>query len=119
MQHAHQVDRTTYVEREEPASEHGMGIVARLVNLVGFVIVALLAFRFILSLFGANRGNAFADFIYDTSSPLVSPFFGLFNYTPQFGISRFEFETLIAILFYALITGIILRLLAVGRKDAA
>lgn len=115
MAHAHHVDRATYVERDN--ADHGMGMVARILNLVGFIIFALLAFRFVLSLFGANRGNAFADFIYDTSHPLVSPFFGLFNYTPQFGISRFEFETLIAMLFYAIVIGVVVRLLTVGRRD--
>lgn len=116
MAHAHHVDRVSYVDREDSA-DRGMNVLARLISLVGFIIFALLAFRFILSLFGANRGNAFADFIYDTSHPLVAPFFGLFNYTPQFGISRFEFETLIAMVFYAIIIGIAVRLVSLGRRD--
>ncbi len=116
MAHAHHVNRATYVDTERGA-EHGTSVAARIVGLVGYIIFALLAFRFVLSLFGANRGNPFADFIYDVSHPLVTPFFGLFNYTPQFGISRFEFETLIAMLFYGIVIGIIVRALTVGRRD--
>jgi uncharacterized protein YggT (Ycf19 family) len=115
MAHIQHVNRGTYVETDR--ADRGANMVARLINLVGFVIVALLAFRFVLSLFGANRGNGFADFIYSASHPFVAPFFGLFNYTPQFGISRFEFETLIAMIVYALITAILVRLVSVGRRD--
>lgn len=114
---AHRQDRATYIETREDGADHGMSILARIVNLIGFVIFALLAIRFLLSLFGANRGNGFADFIYDTSHPLVSPFFGLFNYIPQFGTARFEFETLIAMLFYAIVIGVIARLVTVGRHE--
>jgi uncharacterized protein YggT (Ycf19 family) len=116
MAHVQHVDRGTYVATDRDA-DHGMSVIARIVSLVGYIIFALLAFRFVLSLFGANRGNPFADFIYDTSHPLVAPFFGLFNYTPQFGISRFEFETLIAMLFYGIVIGIIVRALTIGRRD--
>lgn len=114
MAHVHHVDRRAYVE---DGADRGMSMLARILNLVGFIIFALLAFRFVLSLFGANRGNPFANFIYDTSHPLVAPFFGLFNYTPQFGISRFEFETLIAMLFYAIVIGVLVRIFSVGRRD--
>lgn len=116
MAHVHQADRVALVDREDSVSR-GSGMLARLISLVGFIIFALLAFRFVLSLFGANQTNAFASFIYDVTHPLVAPFFGLFNYTPQFGVSRFEFETLIAMLFYAIVTGIIVRLASIGRRD--
>lgn len=88
----------------------------RIVSLIGSIIIAILALRFILSLLGANRANSFADLIYSMSQPFVAPFFGLFNYTPQFGVSRFEFETLIAMAVYALLTYLISRMLAIGRR---
>lgn len=116
MAHVHQADKVELVERED-AADRGSSILARLVNLAGIIIFALLAFRFLLSLLGANKSNAFASFIYDVSHPLVAPFFGLFNYTPQFGVSRFEFETLIAMLFYAIVIGIIMQLIRIGRRD--
>jgi len=96
--------------------ERGTTIFAQIVYLIGGFIVTVLAIRFLFSLLGANRGNGIADFIYDASQPFVSPFFGLFNYTPQFGIARFEFETLVAILFYGLITAGLVSLLTLGRR---
>lgn len=115
MARAHQVQGvpTTYVETER---EDSMGLAARIINLVGGVIVGLLALRFLLSLFGANRGNVIADFIYTTSAPFLAPFFGLFNYDPQFGVVRFEFETLIAIVFYAIAMALLIRIVTLGRR---
>lgn len=92
-------------------------VAARIVYLIGSVIVALLALRFVLMLLGANPGNVIANFVYTLSQPFVSPFFGLFNYQPQIGVARFEFETLIALATYALLTGIITRALTLGRRD--
>lgn len=119
MARAHHVQpvQTAYVEREEVTpADRGMSVAERIVNLIGGIIIGLLAIRFLLSLFGANRENVIADFIYTTSQPFAAPFFGLFNYTPQFGVVRFEFETLIAILFYALATAILVRVVTLGRR---
>jgi hypothetical protein len=101
-------------------SEYRMTVAARIVYLLGGLLLTLLAIRFLLSLLGANRGNGFADFIYTASHPFVAPFFGLFNYTEQFGRSRFEFETLIAMVVYGAIMMIIARLVTIGshRTDA-
>ena len=92
------------------------GSAARVVSVIGGVIVALLGLRFLLSLLGANRSNVFADFIYTVSAPFLTPFFGLFNYTPRFGISRFEFETLVAMLAYGIITALIVWALTASRR---
>lgn len=105
------------VEPTSPKAEYRMSIAERVVYLVGGIIISLLALRFLLSLLGANRGNAFADFIYDTSHPFVSPFFGLFNYEEQFGTSRFEYETLIAIVVYVIIIAIVARLVTIGSRQ--
>lgn len=93
-------------------------VATRVVTLIGGIIISLLGLRFILSLLGANRGNGFADFIYTTSRPFVSPFFGLFNYQPRFGVSRFEFETLIAILVYGLLTALIVWVINISRRPS-
>src|SRR4051812_23017249 len=90
--------------------------ITRLVSLIGGLIMASLAIRFLLSLLGANRANQFAHFIYTVSHPFVAPFFGLFNYNEQFGIARFEFETLIAIVFWGFVTWIITHLLTLGMR---
>jgi uncharacterized protein YggT (Ycf19 family) len=93
-----------------------MTVLERLVYLVGGIIIALLAVRFLLSLLGANKGNGFADFIYSASHPFVAPFFGLFNYDEQIGVSRFEFETLVAIVVYAIVMAILARLVTIGSR---
>jgi uncharacterized protein YggT (Ycf19 family) len=84
---------------------------------VAGVILILLAFRFVLSLLGANSTNGFANFIYTTSHPFVAPFFGLFNYNNiQYGISRFEVYTLVAMAVYSAIAWALTALLNIGRR---
>lgn len=101
-------------ETVNPQAEYRMTVAERLVYLIGGIIIALLAVRFLLSLLGANRNNGFADFIYTLSHPFAAPFFGLFNYKEQFGSSRFEFETIVAIAVYAIIMAIVARLVTIG-----
>ena len=102
--------------RHVAAPDRGLNVAARLVSLVGGVITMILALRFILVLLGANAANGFANFIYTLSRPFVAPFYGLFNYQPQFGTVRFEWETLVAILFWGIVTWVIVRLLTVGNR---
>lgn len=90
---------------------------ARVVYLISSVIITVLIIRFVFMLLGANSQNAFADFIYTISRPFVAPFFGLFSYQSRIGISRLEYETLVAIVAYILLTWIIIRALAV-REDS-
>lgn len=101
---------------ETDGSTRDATVAERVVYYVGGIIIVLLTFRFILSLLGANRGNAFADFVYDLSFPFVAPFFGLFGYTMQYGISRLELETMVAILVYAVVTGLVAQLFAITRR---
>lgn len=70
----------------------------------------LLVLRILLRLLGANPANQFAGFIYALSSPFVTPFETLFT-TPTFGNSAFEFNALIAIAVYGLLTWLVIRLL--------
>lgn len=90
-------------------------IAAQIIYMIGSVIVALLTLRLILAMLGANASNAFANFIYSITLPLVAPFFGLFNYRVQYGVGRFEFETLIAIIVYTLLAWFVVRMLSIGR----
>lgn len=101
---------------DEVRTTDGLGVAAQVVYFLGGIITAILGLRFVLSLLGANRGNAFASFIYNISHPFVAPFFGLFNYQEQIGVVRFEFETLIAILFWAFVTWMVVRLLSIGSR---
>lgn len=92
---------------------------ARVVWFITGLLMVLLAFRFMLSLLGANRENGFADLIYSITYPFVAPFFGLFGYQVQYGVSRFEIETLVAMAVFALIGYGIARLLTINRRQRA
>jgi hypothetical protein len=104
--------RTTVAE---PARGSGRLLVARVVWFLCGVLEVLLAFRFVLALLGANPANGFANFIYDVSRPFVEPFFSLFSYRTQYGVSRFEIYTLVAMAVYALIALGIVKLLTIDR----
>jgi len=110
------VQKTTEVKDPQAESEHQQNVAERAVWFVAGVILVLLAFRFLLSLLGANTANAFASFIYDVSHPFVSPFFSLFNYDSVIdGVARFEIYTLVAMLFYAVIAWGIAKLVTLTR----
>ncbi len=115
---------TRRVERTTTSDDAGNAVVAtgpstaeRVVYFIAGIILTILAFRFVLSLLGANRGNGFADFIYSFSYPFVAPFFGLFGYDVQYGVSRFEIETLVAMAVYALIAYAIAKMIRIARKE--
>jgi uncharacterized protein YggT (Ycf19 family) len=92
-------------------------IISQVVWFVAGIILLLLAFRFLLSLLGANTTNSFAHFIYTASHPFVAPFFGLFNYNNiQYGVARFEVYTLVAMAVYAAIAWILSYLANIGRR---
>lgn len=98
----------------EPAS-----MIARVVWYVAGVLLTLLAFRFFLAALGANPNNQFASFIYDVSHPFVAPFFSLFGYNLQYGVSRFETFTLVAMFVYAVVAWSIGRLFTIKRDAEA
>lgn len=112
------------VEREvtntAPADTTAPGsvLVARIIWYVAGILLVLLAFRFVLALLGANPNNAFANFIFDTSHPFVSPFFNLFSYDEiTTGASRVEIFTLVAMGVYAAVAWGLASLATIGRRD--
>jgi uncharacterized protein YggT (Ycf19 family) len=125
----HEVRRTTVNDTpnmHEEVDSYQSGVrrplASQILSYLGGVLLSLLAIRFVLSLLGANRGNAFADFIYDITYPFVAPFFGLFGYSVRYGVARFEFETLVAIAIYALLIYAIAKLIDMierNRRHAA
>jgi hypothetical protein len=92
--------RTTSLE-EGPVS--GGMLASRIVYYVLGVVQVILAMRVLLALLGANRSNAFVQFVFDVSRPLAQPFFSLFGYEPRYGSSHLEMGTLVAMLVYALL----------------
>lgn len=112
------VERTTTSDDGAAVAATGQSTAERIVYFIAGIILAILAFRFILSMLGANRDNGFADFIYSFSYPFVAPFFGLFGYEVEYGVSRFEIETLVAMAVYALIAYAIAKMIRIARKEA-
>jgi uncharacterized protein YggT (Ycf19 family) len=95
----------------------GAYTLARIIWFIAGVIIALLAFRFVFVLLGANPSNGFAHFIYTVSYPFARPFFGLFSYSTNYGVSRVEFSTLVAIVVYALIAFALARLVTIRKPQ--
>jgi hypothetical protein len=94
-----------------------MNVAARVIYLIGGVLLTLLALRFLLALLGANPANGFASFIYDVSYPFAVPFFGLFSYSANLGRSSFEIGTLVAIVVYGLVMELLVRLVTIGNHQ--
>lgn len=84
------------------------------------LIEALLVIRFVLRALGANAQAGFAQFIYGLTGPLVAPFQGLFG-TVQSDASVLESSTVVAIVVYALLAWLIVKLawLAFGETRSA
>lgn len=78
------------------------------------LLEALLTFRFILKLLGANAGAGFTSFIYGSTYPFAAPFLSVFKQTRIEG-SIFEWTTLLAMLVYWLVAMAIIKLFVMGK----
>lgn len=99
---------TVIVDRVNP--------IERAIYLIGGILLSLLALRVIFALLGANPDNGIADFVYSITYPFVAPFFGLFGYDVQYGVSRLEIETIVAMLVYGLIIWGLAQIAAIGDR---
>ena len=84
--------------------------ITQLVWLIFGLIDALIAIRIFLKLIAANPNSGFAIFVYGITAPFVAPFVGL-TITPSADGVVFEISSLIAIVVYALIGWIIVKLM--------
>jgi hypothetical protein len=110
------LQKTTVISDTQSESDHQNNIIKRVVWLIAGTILVLLAFRFVLSLMGANITNGFANFIYSASKPFVSPFFSIFSYKNiSYGVSHFEAYTLVAMATYAVVAWGITKLATLDR----
>lgn len=96
-------------------NQRGGSIIGGLISFIFGIIITIVALRFVFRLFGANASNDLVNWIYETSQPLVSPFFGIFNTDIDVTTGDFELETLIALIVYVLIAGLLSRLFAGPR----
>ena len=78
------------------------------------ILEALLMFRFVLKLLGANPNAGFSNFIYDITYIFAAPFLNVFRITRVEG-SIFEWTTLLAMLVYYLLAYGIIKLFPKGK----
>ena len=78
------------------------------------ILEALLAFRFVLKLLGANPVAGFTSLIYGITQLFVAPFINVFKISRVDG-SVFEWTTLLAMLVYLLIAMAIAKLFVMGK----
>ena len=79
-----------------------MRLITGLISLIVGIAEAILTFRFLLRLLGANPATPFVHWLYDVSELVLAPFRGIF---PSPFIQPgyvFEFATLFAIMAYAI-----------------
>lgn len=116
VQSGNAVETTQQVHDPRAVEDHKKDVASRVVWFIAGVILSLLALRFLFALLGANAANGFANFIYTVTTPLVAPFFGLFQYDFTAGVARFETFTLVAMVIYALIAYAISKLVTITRR---
>lgn len=84
------------------------------------LVEALLAFRLVFKLLGANPGSDFVSLIYTVSKGFLIPFNGIFRSAVTQGIetkSVLEPTTIIAMIVYALIAYGIVKLIKILQKS--
>ena len=79
------------------------------------VIEIILALRLVFRLLGANPASPIVNFLYTISAPLVAPFVGIFR-QPVTGTSVLEVSTIIAMVIYALLVYLIIKLFRISTR---
>lgn len=93
-------------------------MIAAIVYLIGGFIEVVIGLRFIFLLVGANPSSNFVAWVYHWSTPLVSPFAGIFGQSATIGgpgavvTSVFDWTALVALIVY----GLILAVLSMGLR---
>ena len=78
------------------------------------LLEALLAFRFVLKLLGANPSAGFTDLIYTITYPFTLPFSAVFGVSQVAG-SIFEWTTLLAMVVYWLVALALSKVLVMSK----
>jgi hypothetical protein len=104
------------VHHERVVADVGVERAAGVSKLVGFVwlltgmLELLLGLRFLLKLIAANPATPFVDLVYSLSAPFLWPFFGITG-TPAANNMVLEVPTLIAMLVYAMLAWIVVKVI--------
>lgn len=89
-----------------------MTTITGFMNFLFGLVEGLLGLRVVLKLFGANAAAPFVDWVYEVTAPLLQPFSGAFPAPSLSDGLVIEFTALFAMLVYALVTYLLLELVA-------
>lgn len=109
------VQRRRVTEVAPPTSQVLLARTKMFIWLVTGIVVAIIAFRFVLLLIGANPGSGFVDFVYNVSGFFVGPFLNITG-NPTYQGAVFEVASLFAMVVYPLIAWVLIRLLYILFK---
>lgn len=101
------------VEYSTPTSQVLLSRIVKLLWLITTVILALIAFRFVLMLIAANPASEFANFIYRLTDVFVRPFMGVTPVPNLAGGSVIDVASLFALIVYPLLTWVIVWLIRI------
>lgn len=96
-------------------------MIAQILYAIGGFMEALVGLRFLFRLLGANPDSGFVSWIYDWSTPLVTPFAGIFGQDatiPGAGTvttSVFDWSALVALIVIGVVVAVIGRLVGPRR----
>lgn len=93
--------------RTPTRNQKGYGLIGSLLSLFFGIIIAIVAFRFVFRLIGANPANEIVSWVYNASQPLVAPFFGILGHDINVAVGRFELDTLVALIVYSVIASLV------------
>ena len=102
---------------EEKLATHRIKPLFRTSQVVWYILAmieALLAFRLVLKLLGANTSAGFTQFIYGITYLFAGPFLVVFP-SPQTGRNIFEWSTLLAMAVYFFIAWMIVKAIVMAK----
>jgi uncharacterized membrane protein len=99
---------------------HNLDRWAQFIWLVFGTVIGLIAIRVVLRLIVANPANTFAEFIYNVTGIFLGPFFGLTGTPTTTDGIALEVSSLIAIVVYALLAWLVVKLMYIlfGKSSA-
>ena len=107
------VRRERVIKDASAERQHTLDRVAQFIWLVFGVIIGLIGLRVLLRLIVANPQNTFADTIYSITNIFLGPFFGLTSTPTTTNGIALEISSLIAMMVYALVAWVIVKLVYV------
>ena len=90
---------------------YGGVLVVRVINAVVIVMEIVLTTRIVLEFFGASVSSQFVAWIYSLSNTMIAPFVGSFAGFSIEGTGVIDFVAILAMIGYAILGWLVLRLL--------